>query len=916
MPYEVTLQALLRQTDNELYCRLPQIERIARTLLIYTQGKFPYYTPHDFHHSATVEENLNWLIPDKIKEDLNAYETFFLICAAWLHDWGMIGNESEDPIEIRENHHIRSETYLETMHDKIGLSLHEGRIVGRICKGHRKVNLHSVEYDDMIIGASKRIRTRFLSALLRIADEADITHSRTPEVIYYTLNPTGKSEEEFSKHLHISGIGQLDEPYKIYVSAIARDPKGAQTLRDVASKIQKELDTVKSIISHYGLFLDIVELQLETRGFIDKPIAFEVDRKRIVDLLVGKHLYGNLDAAIRELVQNSIDACNLRKVLNADYAPQINLIRKDENTLVISDNGIGMGFAEAKRFLSNVGSSFYKSEDFKTILKNKSYDPISNFGIGLLSAFLIADSIEIETKKYGEDACKFSISSHPDNWKYEKGSLMQPGTLITLQLNSEGRKISLLQSLKGYVIATPIPINYQELGYEPSDFVTKWCKDTICTRFLSKLGKPERIFAKGVREVTKFDTADYDVILVRTRGYFDKQLLLFSHGVFVNGFSIEGISNTYCVFLNLKKPLIDLHISRENVIENIKWRSFLFLLFNSIFDIIRASFKDEILKFVVFIADIVESRISIDELKYDGILEAYPFLHSILTKAQFPIVCGGVQKWATFAEILQNTVMDIYNCTSFDITSEIEIFCKLSGNGNAFFNPYRTPYVGYVSKRNQLISLIDYSYMDQKGSLTRIDLRSLIIKAAKSIDTDYNRILPSNVQFASFGEFKPIVVVLKNPKVSEKEPYLGSAYWGNILLWHQLIDKDRHDTYSEVFRGYFDERYECITLLEEPVVLIDYTDPFISLVISKYNELTPYDVQILRRYFKYLSYFPLVVHNLESCLIFIEVIDCIEKQLSENLDLQRPEQLFSRMGSISKLYLKYLKKYGIAYDEL
>src|SRR5208282_6343548 len=235
---------------------------------------------------------------------MNPYELFFLIIAAWIHDWGMVGKREEDAKLIREEHHIRTEMNLEKMHDSINLSEHEARIIGRICKGHRKIDLSTIDYDDVVFGQNNKIRQRFLAALLRIADECDITHNRTPEVIYYTINPTDQAEDEFKKHLSISGIGQLEEKHKIYISAIAREPKGARTLREVAQKIQKELDGVKCILAQYGVNLDMVELRLETRGFIDKPIGFEINKTKIVDLLIGDHLYGKQDVAIRELLQN------------------------------------------------------------------------------------------------------------------------------------------------------------------------------------------------------------------------------------------------------------------------------------------------------------------------------------------------------------------------------------------------------------------------------------------------------------------------------------------------------------------------------------------------------------------------------------------------------------------------------------
>jgi hypothetical protein len=152
MPYAISLIDLMKNKDNLLHSRLLAIKEDAKRLLTYTQGKFPYYTPHDFYHSENVEENLNWLIPDKVKEKLNRYEIFFLIIAAWLHDWGMVGSIQEDPAKIREEHHTRTEQNFEMLFDKINLSEHEARIIGKICKGHRSVDLNSEEYNDIVFG--------------------------------------------------------------------------------------------------------------------------------------------------------------------------------------------------------------------------------------------------------------------------------------------------------------------------------------------------------------------------------------------------------------------------------------------------------------------------------------------------------------------------------------------------------------------------------------------------------------------------------------------------------------------------------------------------------------------------------------------------------------------------------------------
>ena len=81
MSYSRSFRETLRSKNVNLHNRLVDIEKIAQKLLVYTAGKFPYYTPHDFHHSQKCEENLSWLTPDKLREELNGYELFFSILA-------------------------------------------------------------------------------------------------------------------------------------------------------------------------------------------------------------------------------------------------------------------------------------------------------------------------------------------------------------------------------------------------------------------------------------------------------------------------------------------------------------------------------------------------------------------------------------------------------------------------------------------------------------------------------------------------------------------------------------------------------------------------------------------------------------------------------------------------------------------
>ena len=69
---------------------------------------------------------------------MQASEIFLILISAWLHDWGMVSSVGENAERVIETHHIRTQKNFENLFDKINLSPAEGRIAGRICRGHRK----------------------------------------------------------------------------------------------------------------------------------------------------------------------------------------------------------------------------------------------------------------------------------------------------------------------------------------------------------------------------------------------------------------------------------------------------------------------------------------------------------------------------------------------------------------------------------------------------------------------------------------------------------------------------------------------------------------------------------------------------------------------------------------------------------
>ena len=118
--------------------------------------------------------------------------------------------------------------------------------------------------------------------------------------------------------------------------------------------------------------------------------AFQVNLSGIIELL-SHHLYSGPQVYLRELLQNATDAIEARRQLEKDHAGEISIELVTESggaTLIFEDNGIGLTEEEVHKFLSTIGLSS-KSDD----LARRRGDFIGQFGIGLLSCFMVTDEI-------------------------------------------------------------------------------------------------------------------------------------------------------------------------------------------------------------------------------------------------------------------------------------------------------------------------------------------------------------------------------------------------------------------------------------------------------------------------------------------------------------------------------------------
>ena len=170
---------------------------------------------------------------------------------------------------------------------------------------------------------------------------------------------------------------------------------------------------------------------------------FKAETKELLNLMIHS-IYTNKEIFLRELISNANDAINKLKfqsltdtdILKGDDKFRIDIsVDKDNRTLTVSDNGIGMTYEEVDDNIGTIaksGSKLFKEQLEEA--KKGDIDIIGQFGVGFYSGFIVADKITLETKSpYSENGVKW-ISSGDGNYEIEEITKQDRGTKITLHL--------------------------------------------------------------------------------------------------------------------------------------------------------------------------------------------------------------------------------------------------------------------------------------------------------------------------------------------------------------------------------------------------------------------------------------------------------------------------------------------------
>lgn len=235
------------------------------------------------------------------------------------------------------------------------------------------------------------------------------------------------SDVEWRKHLSAEGFVFPEERQRGYLLDFVAGPDEPAVEHDVRhfiDVIEDELTKCEGLISgcsfrwrNSALPGKISRQNIYGNGYRYGDYRFTLDQGQILELLMGENLYEDPYVFVRELIQNAIDTSRYRHYIehtygNTTFEPKLVQVSEwiDEDGyhwVRFDDYGMGMDEEIVKDHLLKVGSSYYKTAKFRAdILRaqekgSPDFVPISRFGIGLLSCFIVGDKVEISTRRAG-----------------------------------------------------------------------------------------------------------------------------------------------------------------------------------------------------------------------------------------------------------------------------------------------------------------------------------------------------------------------------------------------------------------------------------------------------------------------------------------------------------------------------------
>ena len=329
--------------------------------------------------------------------------------------------------------------------------------------------------------------------------------------------------------------------------------------------------------------------------------TFEADTGKILNIVINS-LYSDRDIFLRELLSNASDAIQKRKFLGQTDPVVLNdeidnieiVINKKKKIIEITDTGIGLTDAELAETLGTIAksgtSAFLQELDGEESSKDAAKTLIGQFGVGFYSAFMVADKVEVVSRKAGTSKSSIWESDGQSGFAINNSEDDQAvGTKVILHLKKDAKEFATPDKIKSlikkYSDHINVPINIKEADGEieqVNSATAIWTKPTSKISdeeykefYNSTFGSFDEPFAtlhnksEGTLEFTNLlfipKTAPFDLFDPERK----TKINLYINRVFISN-DLEGVIPTWLRFIKgiLDTTSLDLNVSREMVQNN------------------------------------------------------------------------------------------------------------------------------------------------------------------------------------------------------------------------------------------------------------------------------------------------------------------------------------------------------------
>ena len=419
----------------------------------------------------------SWLLDDEQKQNLrsNPWDIFFLFAVSNLLNF----NGMKQTHNSGRNVPSKNSAATISTHDSKNIvwpslgkdNVHQTEILELIGKGYVASNTMADEIPPRVqYDGENFVNIQFLAACLRLAMGFNLAAPDTLAHLADLLPPAAMFNKEPALDRHFTVISTGAHPHvqaTVLVRLHCRDAEVHRALKRYESFLQRLLYDLNRVIRPRFLFTS-VRFEITAQGYEPIDFKFGVDTSSALQLFAGNTLYKDRRVFLRELVQNAVDACNLRRMHNPEFTPSIGVeFSPDLARITFRDNGIGMSKQWIEKYFLNIGLSFYQSDEIVRVNRdaNIQISFISQFGIGFLSSFLVAQKVVIKTRQAGSDGYIITITRIDEYFDVRVADEDIPlGTEVEVVLKDNAlqycRSLEYLGYLKTNVRFLPMGLNF------------------------------------------------------------------------------------------------------------------------------------------------------------------------------------------------------------------------------------------------------------------------------------------------------------------------------------------------------------------------------------------------------------------------------------------------------------------------